>query len=182
MRDFTPTLEQVKKLIDARQYREAGTILDMIIAEEPNEPLAWRERAFLRHRVKHFEEALSDIEMAIFLDVQEPSFHFTRARWLIDGLRFAEAIEELNTCLDLELSLNHTYYVEACYFFRAIACIYLGLYDECLEDCARVREGDYHFWSLNRLYTKAELIDCATRRCVPPLKQRASAKNSAQEQ
>lgn len=175
MLDIDTTLSQAANFLDKSQYHEAMALLNELVVQHPASALAWSKRGHANARAGHLDAALKDIASAINLSPNEPAYRFTRGMWLVDNLHFAEAVVELNACIDLEAKWNDAYYAETAYFFRAIAHVYLGEYDEALSDCEHLSD-DFSFWAINRIYTKAELVDHATRRCMPPLKKRKPPK------
>lgn len=84
------TLDESEKIIEE---------LNKKIAEDPNNPNHYHERAYVYYRLGNFEKALLDADRCILIDSTIPTFHFTKGEIYFAQLKAEEAIENYKTAL-----------------------------------------------------------------------------------
>ena len=147
-------------LTEKGKYSEALDVVNDVISERPEWFQGYHEKAKVYARQKLWGYAIELIGEAIRLNEREPMLYFSRARWLIQSRLFIEAIDDLSRLIELEEELNDTYYLEAAFFFRALASSYLGRQKDVLVDCQKVQDG-YSTYILGKPHSKDGLVSGA---------------------
>lgn len=149
-------MAKVIQFSEEKNYKRAGELLDNLLVDYPDSPLAWDMKGLILFKTGAYEESKSFFEKAIQLD---PSFAIA---WY--NLSAAErksdqpekALENLNTALSLSDNLTKAY------FDRALVRKQLGDEKGALEDYEKVIEktgDDYLEAFLNRGLTLKMLGD-----------------------
>lgn len=162
MNNTEDRLNSAFNLTEKKKYSEALDIVNSVISENSEWFKGYHEKAKVYARQKLWNDAVETVDEAIRLNKNEPMLYFSRARWLIQSQLFYEAVHDLTRLIELENSLNDTYYLESAYFFRALASSYLGNHQDVLIDCEKVRD-DYSMYTLNKPHSKTDLVLLATK-------------------
>lgn len=137
----------------ARQgnHGEALQICNNIISEFPDYYEGYEKRSYIFHQMGDHENAFKDIEEVIRIVPGEPAPFFKRGRWKLNLGLYNEAIDNFTKVIDF----GSDYFIDAAYFFRAIANFYIKKYEKALSDCDNVPDK-YHLGP--KYMTKAELV------------------------
>lgn len=152
-------LDKASKLFAAGKHAQAIDLYSAVIATDPEEPTAYRERARCHYRMGQLDEALADLSRAIEL-APSPGTYFTRGRYCLEASRFHDACADFSNVLELERGREERPFFEAAAFFRAEAHVNLGRFEEALRDCMEIRE-DFSLYVLGRMRTRNEIIENA---------------------
>jgi tetratricopeptide (TPR) repeat protein len=139
-------------------YIRAINMCDEAIAENSTSPEGFNTRARINELAGNLEEALADITRAIEIEPNEPDYYYNRGRWHLGVGNLDDAVADQTQALEIGDNRDLHFYDECAYFFRAVAFVHLGRFDEALSDCQHV-DDDFLMYSagLGRL-TKADLI------------------------
>lgn len=156
-------LKQAHLLLEQEKESAALACLNGLISREPNNALAYGERALLYLRKENFDKALDDIEKAIRLSPKQALAYTTRSEVYIKKGLYQKALEDANKAIELNPRLEKAYstrgYVYEClssfqkeiqdydkaialnprsfdnYLCRAYAFRQIGKYQKALQDC-----------------------------------------------
>ena len=131
---------------------------DNYISANPLSAKGFRKRAGLHAKENEFEKAIKDIDEAIRIRPDESSYYFFRGWWKVELGDFIGAETDQTSAIKLEDEYSLSSVRESAYFFRAVALLHLGRYEEALSDCKNIRD-DFLIY-LNRLgkVTKAGIV------------------------
>ena len=160
-------LEQIKsKLNEAyrvatkeKHYDEALAICNALIEAHPSIPWGLRKRAAIYAYMGDFRRAIADITEVIEKGPECRDL-FYRGWWHFETDAAAEAVADLTMTIDLE-ELDAAYHTESAYFFRALALLRLGRYEDALADCKHVRE-DFLIHLRSGRVSRDDIIKLAT--------------------
>ena len=97
-----------------------------LLAEQPKNVAARRQRALLLWRLSEYENSLADYAICIQQEPEIPGPRFNRIGVLLSAERFQEALEECQ-------ALNHLFPNQVTYGLRARALEGLGHFEQALE-------------------------------------------------
>ena len=150
------SIAKIIQFSEEKNYQRAGELLDELLVDYPDSPLAWDMKGLILLKTEEYEAAMPFFEKAIQLD---PSFaiawyNLSAAERKVGQLE--NALKHLNTALSLSDNLTKAY------FDRALVRKKLGDEKGAVEDYEKVIEktgGDYLEAFLNRGLTLKMLGD-----------------------
>jgi tetratricopeptide (TPR) repeat protein len=131
---------------------------DDLVEDHPEEAWAWSLRSDVYDTRGDFEHAMSDIDYAIYLRFDEPSSHFSKAKYLVAIRNFEDAIYSFSNVIEISGKIQWLYYESACRFVRAYCYCRIGDYEAARYDLNCIKNDDFDYW-IDRLRSKAELLE-----------------------
>ena len=130
------SLNRAKKLIEVRRHVEAIKLLDELAADQPDQFEVYFQRAMAKDGLGRHGEALVDLDFAIRLQPIEPALFYFRGRFLIEQLRYADGIADMDRTIVTDMALDSDYYASSARFIRAVAYFLGGDLKRAREACA----------------------------------------------
>ena len=153
----------VYKLAKEGMYDEAIQICGKYIAAHPNQREGYKQRSFIFGRMKLWKDAIKDVDILINMGHEEPDDYFSRGRWHLMAGNVSSAIDDFSKIIEIEGVLQRKYYTESAYFYRAKAYIEIGLFQEAIDDCEKIRDG-FNVHLMGKLVSKADILSEARAR------------------
>lgn len=147
-------------------YDEAIEICTEYIATHPDQREGYKQRSYIFGRMKLWEDAIRDVDILMNMGHEEPDDYFSRGRWHLMAGNVSSAIEDFSKIIEIERVLARKYYTESAYFYRAKACIEIGLFQRAIEDCEKIRDG-FKVHLMGKLVSKADILSEARARLNP---------------
>jgi tetratricopeptide (TPR) repeat protein len=158
-------MKRAKDLASSGSYAEAMEILDKLVAEQPEEAKAWAARAHVSGRERKLEAAIRDWSEAIRFMDKEPHYFYMRGIDLLSAAKYAEALADFSTVIELCDYHRSDYYREPAHFFRAETYLRLKDFARARADCEHVSD-EMQTW-VNGHRCKADILA----ECDPPAPQ-----------
>lgn len=136
---------------------------DSFIAANPSSAYGFRKRAHLYTRRDDFENAIEDMDEAIRISPDDSSHYFFRGWWKLEKGDFAGAESDQSSALRIESEQASNFVGESAYFFRALARLKQGKFDEALSDSEHVNDDFIIYLKSIGNVTKAEIAKEAAR-------------------
>jgi tetratricopeptide (TPR) repeat protein len=160
-------MDEIRKQLDEAysyaknsDYDKALELCNEVIKAHPLLTEGLRERASIYAHMGDFKRAVTDMTNVIAQEPDNPSHHFFRGWWHLDGGNAAQAVEDLTKALALGGKNNH-YHDQSAHFLRAVALVRLKRYDDALADCQHVRD-DFLIYIRSGKVSKADIVQQAT--------------------
>jgi tetratricopeptide (TPR) repeat protein len=140
MDESRPELETALLLARNKDYSTALDLCETSIASNPSSAAAFRTRSQIYRRMGNFNGAIDDLTSAIERAGEQPRDYLFRGWYNLENGSLSNAIEDLTKAINLGDELNTEYYADLAYFFRSLAFLRTGRFDEALADSEYVRD------------------------------------------
>lgn len=158
MKDINKQLDEAYSLAaDRKDYSAALSACDAIIQAHPNLLAPLRKRAQIYAHQADFRRAIDQMSEVIDKGPAEPGDYFFRGWWKLEDDNAGDAIDDLTNAIEIGDQVRDGYFTESAYFFRAVANLRRGLYDDALADCGQVRD-DFLIYLRSGQVSKASLV------------------------
>lgn len=135
---------------------------DSFIAANPSSAYGFRKRAHLYTRREDFENAIEDMDEAIRISPHDSSHYFFRGWWKLEKGDFEGAETDQSDAIRIDRENGSDFVYESAHFFRALARLRLGKFDEVLSDSTHVSDDFLIYLKSIGKVTKAEIVKEAT--------------------
>lgn len=139
-------------------YDGAFEICTQVVNDYPSIPDGFRRRGAIWARKGDFTLAIQDMNEAIALTADKAEYYFFRGWWHFEIGNFAETVKDQTKALEVGNQTDFHAYDESAYFFRALALLYLGRFEEVLSNCKNVRDDFLIYLTGLGKLTKAEIV------------------------
>jgi tetratricopeptide (TPR) repeat protein len=154
--DKNPQLELATSLADKKDYANALDLCEAFIVANPASADGFRTRSHIYRRMGDYIRAIDDRTEGIQRS-RKPHDYFFRGWWNLDSDNLTAAIEDLTAVLRLGDELDIHHYDESAFFFRSVAFLRSGRYEEALVDSENVRD-DFLIYLRSGEVSKAQVV------------------------
>lgn len=134
------------------------------IAANPSSAYGFRKRAHLYTRRDDFDNAIKDMDEAIRISPDDSSHYFFRGWWKLENGDFEGAETDQSVAIKIDHENGSDFVYESAYFFRALARLRLGKFDEALSDSEQIPDDFLIYLKSIGKITKVEIVKEATLR------------------
>ena len=168
---MTDTMNEINKQLDEayalaadrKDYSAALSACNAIIQAHPNLLAPLRKRAQIYAHHADFRRAISQMSEVIDKGPAEPGDYFFRGWWRLEDDNAGESIGDFTNAIEIGDQVRDDYFTESAYFFRALANLRQGGYDDALADCEQVRD-DFLIYLRSGQVSKASIVSEAQAR------------------
>lgn len=139
----------------------AFKVCDSFIAADPNSPIGFWKRAALYARKESFNKAVSDVSEAIRLNPNEASYYFFSGWWKFETGDFIGTESDQSIAISLESEQGLSFVSGSAYFFRALARLKLGKFEETILDAKHVPDDFLIYLHSEGKVTIREIVKAA---------------------
>lgn len=154
-------LNKIKILTDYKQYDEALSLCEDLIAEHPKGWFGYREKAHVLDMKREGAESLACRRKVAELGSDEPGDYYHLAITCQSLGEYQECVSWADYGIMLCEQHNHYYYHPSCVFFKANALLALQRYEDALAQALTLDDGFKTWVNGKGIITKEDIIKSA---------------------
>jgi choline-sulfatase len=162
-------------LIEDHHYQEAVPLLQQLIVQDPNTPLAYAQLGQCFVSLKQYPQAVPVLRKAVQMRPEMTTPHFQLAAALVETKDFDGATGEL------EIVVARLPQFEEAHRMLAVAYAQTGRMPEAIEECEKVLEVEPDHYGTNLLLGRVLVITGDPKAALPRLKKAAALEPKAPE-
>jgi tetratricopeptide (TPR) repeat protein len=158
LKDVDSQLDEAYSLAaDRKDYIGALSMCETIAQDHLQLMAPLRKKAQIYAHKADFKQAIDEISEVMKKGQAEPGDYFFRGWWNLEDSNASDALKDLTKSIELGTQLGDDYFTESAYFFRSVANLQQGRYEDALTDSDHVRD-DFLIYLRSGQVSKATIV------------------------